>query len=88
VRRLNRLPATVRTEKPRRQEGIETMTTAVVDIGPRIEARSDFENMLLDLDERVSAIELSWEYATRLGREEWLALKDLAGRNEIPLRIA
>jgi hypothetical protein len=64
------------------------MMTAAVDIGPRIEARSDFENMLLDLDERVSAIELSWEYATRLGREEWLALKDLAGRNEIPLRIA
>jgi hypothetical protein len=64
------------------------MMTAAVDIGPRIEARSDFENMLLDLDERVSAIELSREYATRLGREEWLALKDLAGRNEIPLRIA
>jgi hypothetical protein len=63
------------------------MTTAAIDIGPRIRARSDFQDMLLDLDERVEAIELSWEYARCLGRDEWLALKDVAGRNEIPLHI-
>ena len=64
------------------------MTTAAIDIGPRTRARSDFQDMLLDLDERVAAIELTWEYARRLGREEWLALRDVAGRNELPLRVA
>ena len=64
------------------------MTTAAIDIGPRIRARSEYEEMLLDLDERVQAIELSWEYARRLGRDEWLALRDVAARHEIPLCIA
>ena len=64
------------------------MTTAAIDIRPRIRARSEYQEMLLDLDERIQTIELSWEYARRLGRDEWLALRDVAGRNEIPLHIA
>jgi len=43
--------------------------------------------MPLDLDERIQAIELSWEYAVRLAPDEWLALRDVAGRNEIPLHV-
>ena len=54
---------------------------------PGIEARSDFHDMLLALDERVAAIELSREYAARLTADEWLTLLNVAGRNGIPLRI-
>ena len=63
------------------------MATAAIDLTPRIRARSDFQDMLADVDERVQAIELSWEYARRLGEDEWVALRDVAGRNEIPLHI-
>jgi len=63
------------------------MATAAIEITPRIRVRSEHPDMLRNLDERVQAIELSWEYASRLGNDEWLALKDVAGRNEIPLHI-
>jgi hypothetical protein len=63
------------------------MTMTAIDIGPHIRARSDIQEMLLDLDERVGRIELSWEYVRRLGREDWLALREVAGRNGVPLRV-
>jgi hypothetical protein len=49
---------------------------------------SDFGRMLLDVDERVQAIELSWEYARALAADDWLSLREVAARNRIPLRIA
>ncbi len=49
---------------------------------------SPFGEMLLELDERVRAIELTWEYAARLTAAEWLELGEVAGRNEIAPRIA
>jgi hypothetical protein len=52
------------------------------------ESVSDFGRMLLDVDERVQAIELSWEYARALAADDWLSLREVAARNRIPLRIA
>lgn len=64
------------------------MTMAAIDIGPHLRARSGLQEMLLDLDERVGAIELTWEYVARLSRDDWLELRDVAGRNDIPLHVA
>ena len=52
------------------------------------ESVSDFGRMLLDIDERLQAIELSWEYAQALAVDDWLSLREAAARNRIPLRIA
>jgi hypothetical protein len=52
------------------------------------ESVSDFGRMLLDIDERIQAIELSWEYARTLAADDWLSLREAAARNRIPLRIA
>jgi hypothetical protein len=52
------------------------------------ESVSDFGRMLLDVDERIQAIELSWEYARALAADDWLSLREVAARNRIPLRIA
>ena len=52
------------------------------------ESVSDFGRTLLDVDERIQAIELSWEYARALAADDWLSLREVAARNRIPLRIA
>jgi hypothetical protein len=52
------------------------------------ESVSDFGRMLLDVDERIQAIDLSWEYARALAADDWLSLLEVAARNRIPLRIA
>lgn len=52
------------------------------------ESVSDFGRMLLDIDERIQAIELSWDYARALAADDWLSLREAAARNRIPLRIA
>ena len=48
---------------------------------------TDFGLALLDFDERMQAIELSWDYARSLAADDWLSLRELAARNRIPLRI-
>jgi CRP/FNR family transcriptional regulator, cyclic AMP receptor protein len=48
---------------------------------------SDLQQLLLDLDERIVAIEISEEYVKGLTTDELLVLRDAAARNGIPLRI-
>jgi CRP-like cAMP-binding protein len=47
----------------------------------------DLQQLLLDLDERIVAIEISEEYVKGLTTDELLVLRDAAARNGIPLRI-
>jgi hypothetical protein len=55
---------------------------------PRGQDTWDVDDLLRDVAERAQAIELSWEYVSALSAGQWLALRDVAARNEIPLCVA
>lgn len=55
---------------------------------PRFDISPDFQQMLEDIDERVCAFELSEGYAASLTSHEWVALRQVLLRNDVPLRIA